>query len=36
MTATAAVAEGDLIARREGSAGIVRLNRPKAINACDS
>src|SRR6187397_749077 len=26
-------AEGDLIARREGSAGIVRLNRPKAINA---
>jgi enoyl-CoA hydratase len=33
MTATAAVAEGDLIARREGSAGIVRLNRPKAINA---
>ena len=33
MTATAAVAGGDLIARREGSAGIVRLNRPKAINA---
>ena len=33
MTATAAVAEGDLIARREGSAGIIRLNRPKAINA---
>src|SRR6185312_213712 len=29
----AAVAEGDLIARREGSAGIIRLNRPKAINA---
>ena len=29
----AVVAEGDLIARREGSAGIVRLNRPKAINA---
>jgi len=26
-------AEGDLIARREGSAGIIRLNRPKAINA---
>ena len=26
-------AEGDLIARREGSAGSVRLNRPKAINA---
>ena len=35
MTATAAVAliEGDLIARREGSAGVIRLNRPKAINA---
>jgi enoyl-CoA hydratase len=36
MTAsTAAVAdlEGDLIVRREGSAGIIRLNRPKAINA---
>src|SRR6202030_3804459 len=26
-------AEGDLIARREGAAGILRLNRPKAINA---
>ena len=26
-------AEGDLIARKEGSAGIIRLNRPKAINA---
>ena len=25
--------EGDLIARREGAAGILRLNRPKAINA---
>jgi len=25
--------EADLIARREGSAGIIRLNRPKAINA---
>jgi enoyl-CoA hydratase len=25
--------EPDLIARREGSAGIIRLNRPKAINA---
>lgn len=35
MTATAAAAgsEPDLIARREGSAGIIRLNRPKAINA---
>jgi enoyl-CoA hydratase len=29
----ATVAEGDLIARKEGSAGILRLNRPKAINA---
>jgi enoyl-CoA hydratase len=28
-----AVTEGDLIARREGAAGILRLNRPKAINA---
>src|SRR5689334_7103960 len=27
------VAEPDLIARREGSAGIIRLNRPKPINA---
>lgn len=27
------VVEGDLIARKEGSAGIIRLNRPKAINA---
>src|SRR5580765_3421774 len=25
--------EGDLIARREGSCGVIRLNRPKAINA---
>src|SRR5579872_839208 len=34
MTASAvADAEGDLIARREGSAGVIRLNRPKAINA---
>src|SRR5476651_1690163 len=35
MTAPATVveSEGDLIVRREGSAGIVRLNRPKAINA---
>ena len=33
--ATAAVVgpEPDLIARREGSAGVIRLNRPKAINA---
>jgi enoyl-CoA hydratase len=29
----ASVVEPDLIARREGSAGIIRLNRPKAINA---
>jgi enoyl-CoA hydratase len=34
MTAPAAsVAEPDLIVRREGAAGIIRLNRPKAINA---
>src|ERR1700704_3470406 len=36
MTAAAATvtgAEPDLIARREGAAGIIRLNRPKAINA---
>ncbi|MEH2589168.1 enoyl-CoA hydratase/isomerase family protein [Bradyrhizobium sp. AZCC 1721] len=29
----AAIADGDLVARKEGSAGILRLNRPKAINA---
>jgi enoyl-CoA hydratase len=28
-----AVAEGDLIARKEGALGVIRLNRPKAINA---
>jgi enoyl-CoA hydratase len=35
MSTAAAVAgaEPDLIARREGAAGIIRLNRPKAINA---
>ncbi|WP_407181056.1 enoyl-CoA hydratase/isomerase family protein [Bradyrhizobium sp. STM 3562] len=35
MTTAPATAEseGDLIVRREGSAGIIRLNRPKAINA---
>ena len=35
MTASAVLAdaEGDLIVRREGAAGIIRLNRPKAINA---
>ena len=33
MTATVAVTEPDLIVRREGSAGIITLNRPKAINA---
>ncbi len=27
------VLDGDLIVRREGSAGIIRLNRPKALNA---
>lgn len=30
---TSAGSEGDLIVRREGAAGIIRLNRPKAINA---
>lgn len=35
MTAQAAAvaSEPDLIVRREGAAGIIRLNRPKAINA---
>ncbi len=35
MTAQAAgvAAEPDLIVVREGAAGIIRLNRPKAINA---
>ena len=35
MTAAPAVEpqEGDLIVRREGSCGVIRLNRPKAINA---
>jgi enoyl-CoA hydratase len=34
MTASvASVAEPDLIVRREGAAGIIRLNRPKTINA---
>ena len=35
MTATAAATplEGDLIARREGTCGVIRLNRPKTINA---
>jgi enoyl-CoA hydratase len=31
--ATTAAEEGDLIVRREGAAGIIRLNRPKAIDA---
>jgi enoyl-CoA hydratase len=31
--AAAANSEPDLIARREGSVGVIRLNRPKAINA---
>jgi enoyl-CoA hydratase len=33
QAAAVAGAEPDLIARREGAAGIIRLNRPKAINA---
>ncbi len=38
MTASAAAVatEPDLIVRREGAAGIIRLNRPKAINAMTS
>jgi enoyl-CoA hydratase len=30
---TAMIEEGDLVARVEGAAGVIRLNRPKAINA---
>ncbi len=35
MTAAAAIVgpEPDLVVRREGSVGVIRLNRPKAINA---
>jgi enoyl-CoA hydratase len=33
QAATVAGSEPDLIVRREGAAGIIRLNRPKAINA---
>src|SRR5438477_3426475 len=33
MTSAPQPIEGDLIARREGSCGVIRLNRPKAINA---
>lgn len=33
MNETMTSMEGDLIVRREGTAGIIRLNRPKAINA---
>jgi enoyl-CoA hydratase len=33
MTAAPELPEGDLIARREGACGVIRLNRPKAINA---
>jgi enoyl-CoA hydratase len=29
----AAAEDGDLIVRREGAAGVIRLNRPKALNA---
>ena len=32
-TVTVDAREPDLIARREGAAGVIRLNRPKAINA---
>ena len=33
MTDASAVTEPDLIVRREGAAGVIRLNRPKTINA---
>jgi enoyl-CoA hydratase len=33
QAAAVAGAEPDLVVRREGSAGIIRLNRPKALNA---
>src|SRR5215469_17951186 len=33
MTDASVVTEPDLIVRREGAAGIIRLNRPKTINA---
>ena len=33
MSVQEQVADGDLIVRREGAAGIIRLNRPKALNA---
>ncbi|MBR1220664.1 enoyl-CoA hydratase/isomerase family protein [Bradyrhizobium sp. U87765 SZCCT0131] len=33
MNDAAPVAEGELIVRREGTAGVLRLNRPKALNA---
>ena len=33
MTDASVVTEPDLIIRREGGAGIIRLNRPKTINA---
>ena len=35
MSASAAASQGlepDLIVRREGAAGVIRLNRPKTIN----
>jgi enoyl-CoA hydratase len=33
VTAAAGIAEPDLIVRRDGAAGVIRLNRPKTINA---
>jgi len=33
VTVPAPVIKGDLIAQREGGCGVIRLNRPKAINA---
>ena len=33
VTETAAPEEGDLIVRSEGALGVIRLNRPRIINA---
>jgi hypothetical protein len=33
MSSDVATGTGDLIVAREGAAGVIRLNRPKALNA---
>ena len=33
MSSDVATEAGDLIVAREGAAGVIRLNRPKALNA---